>query len=51
MTALVLGLLISNGKQSFDQQSAAPSSFAAKVALLDQTLAHYGDHAMPISAG
>lgn len=45
MTALVLGLLISNGKQSFDTQSAALSSLAAKIALLDQTLAHYGEGA------
>jgi hypothetical protein len=48
MTAMVLGLLISNGKQSFDMRSTEISSLAANIALLDQTLMHYGEEAAPI---
>lgn len=42
LSALVLGLLIAFGKDSFDVQSAEPTQLSAKVILLDRLLAHYG---------
>lgn len=45
LTALVLGLLISNAKGSFDRQTEVVSSISARIAVLDQVLAHYGPEA------
>jgi len=42
MAALVLGLLISSAKASYDTQSSEVAQLAANVALLDRVLAHYG---------
>ena len=42
MTALVLGLLISSAKNSFDVLSSEMTGTSAKIILLDRTLAHYG---------
>jgi hypothetical protein len=42
MSALVLGLLISSAKNSFDALNNELTSLAAKVILLDETLALYG---------
>jgi hypothetical protein len=45
LTALVLGLLISNAKGSFDRQTDAVSSISARIAVLDQVLTHFGPEA------
>jgi hypothetical protein len=42
MTALVLGLLISSAKGSFDAQSTGLTQASANIVLLDRILAHYG---------
>lgn len=42
MAALVIGLLISSAKTTFDTQSNEVTQMAANVALLDRVLAHYG---------
>jgi hypothetical protein len=42
MTALVLGLLVSSAKSSYDTQSNEVTDMAAKVLVLDRTLARYG---------
>jgi hypothetical protein len=42
LTALVLGLLVSSAKSSFDVMSAELKQSGARVILLDRTLAHYG---------
>ena len=42
MAALVLGLVISTAKGSYDQQDAAVKHSAAKILLLDRMLASYG---------
>jgi hypothetical protein len=42
MSALVLSLLISSAKNSYDAQSAELTEFSAKVVLLDRVLANYG---------
>lgn len=42
LTALVLGLLITSAKDSFDQMSNAMAEGGARVILLDRALAHYG---------
>jgi hypothetical protein len=42
MAALVLGLLISGAKSSFDSQSAGLRQLAGNLMFLDRTLAHYG---------
>lgn len=42
LTALVLGLLISSAKGSFDAQTADVAEMSAKVVLLDRALANYG---------
>lgn len=42
MTALVLGLLVSSAKNSFDRLSNELTQIAAKVIELDRTLARYG---------
>jgi hypothetical protein len=43
MTALVLGLLVTSAKGSYDAQTAELTQNSAKVVLLDRILAHYGD--------
>lgn len=48
MTALVLGLLISSAKDSYDATSNELIDLSANVVLLDRTLAHYGPEATPI---
>jgi Protein of unknown function (DUF4239) len=45
MSALVLGLLVSSAKTSFDTQSAEVAEMSVKVMLLDRGLAHYGPEA------
>jgi hypothetical protein len=45
MSALVLGLLVSSAKGSFDSQSGEITRASAKVILLDRTLALYGPEA------
>src|SRR5260370_19234525 len=42
MAALVLGLLVSSAKSSYDTQSAEVTEMSAKVIFLDRVLAHYG---------
>ena len=42
MSALVLGLLVSSAKDSFDTQSTELTEISAKVVVLDRVLAHYG---------
>ena len=42
MTALVLGLLVSSAKTSYDAQSNEVTDMAAKIVVLDRALAHYG---------
>jgi hypothetical protein len=45
LTALVLGLLVSSAKSSFDTMNAGIVQGSAKIVLLDRTLAHYGPEA------
>jgi hypothetical protein len=42
MTALILGLLVSSTKGSYDTQGSELMEMSAKVVLLDRLLAHYG---------
>jgi len=42
MAALVLGLLISSAKSSYDAQSSDLTDLSARLILLDRVLAHYG---------
>lgn len=42
MSALVLGLLITSAKSSYDEQNAELTDASVKVVLLDRALAHYG---------
>jgi hypothetical protein len=42
MSALVLGLLITSAKSSYDDQNAELRDVSVKVVLLDRALAHYG---------
>jgi len=42
MAALVLGLLVSSAKGSYDSQSAEVTEMSAKIVFLDRVLAHYG---------
>jgi hypothetical protein len=48
MTALVLGLLISSAKDSFDSKSKELTDMSASVVILDRTLAHYGPQTGPV---
>jgi hypothetical protein len=48
MTALVLGLLISSAKDSYDATSNELIDLSANAVLLDRTLAHYGPETAPI---
>ena len=43
--ALVLGLLISSAKGSFDTQNSELTDMSSRVVLLDRVLAHYGPDA------
>ena len=45
MAALVLSLLLSSAKSSFDQRNAEFAQMAANIVLLDRLLAHYGPDA------
>ena len=42
MSALVLGLLVSSAKSSYDAQSSELTEISAKVVMLDRVLANYG---------
>src|ERR1700755_2537759 len=42
MAALVLGLMISSAKSSFDTRRAELTTMSTQVILLDRVLAHYG---------
>ena len=42
MAALVLGLLVSSAKSSYDSQSAELTEMSGKIVFLDRVLAHYG---------
>jgi hypothetical protein len=46
MAALVLSLLLSSAKASYDTKSSEVEQWSADVMLLDRTLAHYGPEAM-----
>jgi hypothetical protein len=48
LVALVIGLLVSSAKSSFDQASDGVSQTGTKVILLDRTLRRYGPEATPI---
>jgi hypothetical protein len=48
MAALVLGLLVSSAKSSFDATNAAVTHSGARCILLDRVLAHYGTEAAGI---
>jgi hypothetical protein len=47
MTALVLSLLLSSAKSSFDERNAEFAQMAGNIVLLDRLLAHYGPEAKP----
>jgi hypothetical protein len=48
LCALVLGLLISSAKNSFDDVGSAIAQSSAKLILLDRSMAHYGPETQPI---
>ena len=48
LSALVLGLLISSAKNSFDEMSSAITQSSAKLIMLDRTMTHYGPETQPI---
>jgi hypothetical protein len=48
LTALVLGLLVSSAKSSFDAMNGGVVQSSAKIILLDRTLARYGPETKPI---
>ncbi|MFN0051031.1 MAG: hypothetical protein ACKV0T_02510 [Planctomycetales bacterium] len=50
MSALILGLLVSSAKSSYDAQKTEIMQLSAKVILLDRIIAHYGPEAAPIRA-
>ncbi len=50
MAALLLGLLVSSAKGSYDTERSEVGQMAAKVALLDRTLTLYGPEAAPVRA-
>jgi hypothetical protein len=47
LASLVLGLLISTAKTSFDNTSAAVNAYAADLTVLDEVLRDYGEDALP----
>jgi hypothetical protein len=48
MCALVLALLISSAKNSYDAQNTELTEMSAKVVMLDRILAHFGEVTMPL---
>ena len=48
LTALVLGLLISSSKGSFDATSTTLTQSGAKILMMDRVLAHYGPEAKEV---
>jgi hypothetical protein len=50
VTALVLGLLVSSAKNTYDTLNTGLVKVSASIILLDQTLAEYGPEAQPIRA-
>jgi hypothetical protein len=48
LCALVLSLLLSSAKDSFDEMSSAVAQSGAKFILLDRTMANYGPETQPI---
>jgi hypothetical protein len=48
MSALILGLLVSSAKTSFDTSAAEISQLSADLILLDRQLVHYGPGAKDI---
>jgi hypothetical protein len=48
LSALVLGLLVSSAKNSFDDMSSAITQSSAKLIMLDRTMTHYGPETQPI---
>jgi hypothetical protein len=48
MAALVLSLLLSSAKSSFDERNAELAQIASNIALLDRALAHYGPEARAV---
>ncbi len=48
LSALVLGLLVSSAKSSFDQMSSEITQSSANVIVLDRTMARYGPETQPI---
>jgi len=48
LCALVLSLLLSSAKNSFDETNSAIAQSGAKLILLDRTMAHYGPETQPI---
>ncbi|MFA5203853.1 MAG: hypothetical protein WC708_05545 [Lentisphaeria bacterium] len=48
LTALVLGLLVSSAKNTFDTVNEGIKQVSAKVIFLDRTLAQYGPGALPV---
>ena len=51
MSALVLGLLVSSAKSSYDTERSEVIQMAAKVAFLDRVLAMYGPEAADLRRG
>lgn len=50
LTAMVLGLLVSATKGTFDAQSGTIKEIAAQVAMVDRSLSRYGKEAEPVRA-
>jgi len=48
LSALVLGLLVSSAKNSFDDMSDSLTQSSAKLIMLDRTMARYGTETQPI---
>jgi hypothetical protein len=48
LTALVLGLLISSAKNSFDEMNSAVTEGSAMIIMLDRTMAEYGPEMQPL---
>ena len=51
MAALILGLLVTSAKGSFDTQSAELTQVSANALMLDRILAHYGPEASEVREG
>ncbi|MGA2052572.1 MAG: hypothetical protein ABSH19_04595 [Opitutales bacterium] len=50
LTALVMGLLVSSAKSTFDTLNAGIVKASSNIIMLDRVLAHYGPEAQPIRA-